>query len=123
MRTLINLETQVKGILTGANRGVSVSLTGQTASISTTDILTPSADGLFEISVAQLVTIAGSAGNVKTEIGWTDEQGAQTRVIATDIDPDRRRITGWRSGSSPSKDDCPHHLHRDRDRCGWISGI
>jgi hypothetical protein len=70
----------------GSGFGTSVDLTAQTASITSTDILTPSADRLFEVSVLQLVSSAGSAGIAKVEIGWTDEQGAKTRVIATDLD-------------------------------------
>ena len=69
-----------------ASAGTSVNLTAQTSSIAATDILTPASDGLFEVSVLHLVSSAGSAGTVTTEIGWTDEQGAHTRVIAVDLD-------------------------------------
>lgn len=69
-----------------ADAGSSVDLTGQTASIAATNILTPSEDGLYEVSVLHLVSTAGTAGSLQTKIGWTDEQGAKTRVIATDLD-------------------------------------
>lgn len=66
--------------------GASVSLTAQTASVATTNILTPAANGLFEVSVVQFVASAGTAGTLSTTIGWTDEQGAHSKVIATDLD-------------------------------------
>lgn len=79
--------TAWQGPFKSATSGItSVSLTGQTASIATTTIVTPSADGLFEVAVLHLVSVAGTAGTVQTVIGWTDEQGAHSRVIATNLD-------------------------------------
>lgn len=62
-----------------------VSLTAQASDIVTTTIYTPSALGLFRISVYQICSFAGSAGTLATTIGWTDGASAKTTKPAGDV--------------------------------------
>jgi len=58
-----------------------VSLTGQVATIPTTTILTPNADGVFQISVYTSCTAAGAGGTATPSVGWTDDTTAQTLAL------------------------------------------
>jgi hypothetical protein len=60
-----------------------VALTGQTASITTTALLTSPAAGLFEVDVYIETTTSGSAGTVLATIGHTDRIGATTQATST----------------------------------------
>lgn len=73
---------------------VYISKTGQTASISTTNIYTTGngadrslllSEGLYEVSVYHVCTSAGSAGTLTTTIGWTDDVAARTATPAANI--------------------------------------
>ena len=65
--------------------GSSVNLTGQQADITTTTLLTPSASGLYRISVYAIVTAVSSPGSTLPAviIGWTDQDNmtAQTLTV------------------------------------------
>jgi hypothetical protein len=52
------------------------------ANISPTLLFTPPVDGLYEVSVVQLVTSPGTSGTLTTTIAWNDEAGATTAVPA-----------------------------------------
>lgn len=60
-------------------------LTGQTGNIVTTTLYTPSAAGLFRISVYQICTTTGT-GTLSSTIGWTDAAGAKTTSPAGTVD-------------------------------------
>jgi hypothetical protein len=45
-----------------------------------------SQSGIYLVSVQQQTMNPGSAGKLRTTVSWTDDTGAQSRVIATDID-------------------------------------
>ncbi len=62
-----------------------VSLTGQTATISATALFTPQAVSTYRISVYHICTKAGTGGTLATTIGWTDNGQAQTTKPAGDI--------------------------------------
>ena len=63
----------------------SASLTGQDAVIGATTLFTPTATGVYEVSVYQVCTTAGT-GTLTTTIGWTDDAQAQTMTPASNID-------------------------------------
>lgn len=63
----------------------SVSLTGQTAAISTTTLYTPIATAFFRVSVYMIVTTTGT-GTLSCTIGWTDSVGAKTISPAGNVD-------------------------------------
>ena len=62
-----------------------VSLTGQTGNITTATIYTPSAAGLYRVSVYVICTTAGG-GTLATTIGWSDIVGAKTIKPTADVD-------------------------------------
>jgi hypothetical protein len=59
--------------------------TATNANIASTTLFTPASTGLFEVSVVQLVTTAGTAGTLSTTIAWTDEVGATTATPAAGL--------------------------------------
>lgn len=59
-----------------------VSLTGQTSSISTTTLFTPTATGTYRISI-YVVDTAGTTFTLQGTIGWTDAAQAQTATTST----------------------------------------
>ena len=61
-----------------------VSLTGQTGDITTTTLFTPTASGLYEVSVYMVCTTAGG-GTLSCTIGWTDDAQAQSTSPAGNI--------------------------------------
>ena len=63
-----------------------IALTDQGAAIGQTTIFTPSASGVYRVSVYQVMTTAGSGGTLATTIGWTDDEQAQTSKPASDLD-------------------------------------
>ena len=59
-----------------------VSLMGQTSSISTTTLFTPSVTGTYRVSI-YIVDTAGSIFTLQGTIGWTDDITAQTATTST----------------------------------------
>jgi hypothetical protein len=55
-----------------------VSLTGQTADISSTNLITSPSAGLYSLDIYMLCTTAGTAGTATLTIGWTDDVGSTT---------------------------------------------
>lgn len=62
-----------------------VQLTGQTGDIATTALYTPSAAGLFRISVYQICTTSGT-GTLSCTVSWTDASGAKSTSPAATVD-------------------------------------
>jgi hypothetical protein len=62
-----------------------VSLTAQTGDINATTIYTPTALGLYRISVYALCTTGATAGLLDVTIGWTDDKQAQSSVVVNDL--------------------------------------
>jgi hypothetical protein len=60
-----------------------IALTGQTASIGTTTIVTPPIAGLWRISYYMHITTAGSGGTLALNLGWVDPRGAQAVILGT----------------------------------------
>lgn len=74
------------GTIQQALAGNSLSLFSQTASIQGSTLFTTNNSGLYLISVQHEVSALGTAGKLRTTINWTDEVGAKSRIIATDLD-------------------------------------
>jgi hypothetical protein len=55
------------------------------ANIASTTLFTPPADGLYEVSVVQLVTSHGTSGTLVTTVAWTDEVGSTTATPAASL--------------------------------------
>jgi len=83
------LFTRCHGDVTAGNGLVSVvgyfNDTRTNANITSTALFTPPVDGLYEVSVVQLVTSAGTAGTLSTTVAWTDEVGATTATPASGL--------------------------------------
>jgi hypothetical protein len=62
-----------------------ISATGQGAAITTKTLFTPSANGLFRVSVYMCTTTTGT-GTLTCTIGWSDDQGARTVQPASSVD-------------------------------------
>lgn len=70
---------------TADQNGYTVSLTGQTASIGTTAITTPTAAGVWDIDVYHVCTTAGTGGTLTTTISWNDGTAARSASPAANI--------------------------------------
>lgn len=63
--------------------GDSIQLTGQTANISTTNLMTRARNGIYRVlAVLQCTTADVTAGTITLTIGWTDRVGATTTTLA-----------------------------------------
>jgi hypothetical protein len=72
---------QVKASLSGD----SLQLLSQDSNL-TGVLLSVTSSGLYLISVQHETMFAGTGGKLRTTVNWTDESGAKSRIIATDID-------------------------------------
>lgn len=77
------LQTTVNGLSSPTRRvGDSITLTGQTATIATTNIITSARNGIYRYSaVLQCTTADALAGTITLTIGWTDRVGATTTTL------------------------------------------
>lgn len=62
-----------------------ISLTGQTDAITTTTMFTPTAVGVYRVSVYMVCTTAGT-GTLSCTIKWTDDYQAQQSSPASNVD-------------------------------------
>ncbi len=60
-------------------------LLAQTASISATTLFTPSADGLYQVSVYANVTTTDPTATMSVTITWTDDSGAQSSTVISGL--------------------------------------
>jgi hypothetical protein len=65
--------------------GTSIQLLSQGASVNGV-LFNVTSSGLYLISVQHETMFAGTSGNLRTTINWSDDAGVKSRIIATDID-------------------------------------
>ncbi len=77
-----------------------VSLTGQTANINTTTLLTPSASRLYRVSAYIIVTTVSSPGSTlpALTIGWTDADNSTAQTIALTATSTGNTLTTYKQG-------------------------
>lgn len=80
----VNLTVVGKVGTTEGSNLTDVNLTGQTATIGSTSLVTSPAVGMYRVSIYAATSTAGNGGDTVTvTIGWTDAIGAKTYVTAT----------------------------------------
>ena len=82
------LGVDANGLLSWGTPSAGYVITANAAGLTpvSSDLLTPPSAGQYLVTVSQRVTVANSAGNLATVIGWTDDIGATTAKVAPDLD-------------------------------------
>lgn len=84
-----NVTVNVQGVITAISSGSNVatqSLSGQTASISTTNIVaSPNATQLYQINFYMTTTAAGTAGTVILTVAWNDGAAKTFQTMTVDL--------------------------------------
>ena len=72
-----------------------VALVGQASGTSATPLMTPPADGLFQLSYYVETIVTGAVGTLALAFGWTDENGVQAITPVSSL---LLTTTGYASG-------------------------